>query len=139
MLLSCACTAQEAKEYADIVSVVASGQDNNYTLSVGISSPDTGCAQYADWWEVITDDGRLIYRRILGHSHIAEQPFVRSGGKVKIGKEDEVLIRAHMNGAGYGGVQFRGSVNEGFQKTKGNKDLALHLEKALPLPSGCAF
>ena len=51
---------------ATIVSVASSGSNANYTFSVGISSPDTGCDQYANWWEVITEDGTLLYRRILG-------------------------------------------------------------------------
>jgi|GEM_PF-2150998 len=107
MTLSFACSAQETKAYADVISVEVSGVDNNYTFSVGITSPDTGCEQYANWWEVISEDGQLIYRRILGHSHVAEQPFVRLGGKVKIDKQQVVIIRAHMNTSGYGGMGVR--------------------------------
>ena len=68
-----------------ITAVECAGQPNNYTLSVTIESPDTGCDQYADWWEVFYPDGTLIYRRILGHSHVTEQPFTRSGGVVNVG------------------------------------------------------
>jgi len=63
---------------AKIISVEVSGVPDNYTFNVGVSSPDTGCDQYADWWEVITEEGELIHRRILAHSHVTEQPFVTS-------------------------------------------------------------
>jgi hypothetical protein len=42
---------------ADVISVDVSGNEGAYQFSVGIRSPDTGCDQYADWWEVITGDG----------------------------------------------------------------------------------
>ena len=60
---------------ADITAVKASGSDGNYQFSVTIKSPDTGCDQYADWWEVIDEDGNLLYRRILMHSHVNEIPW----------------------------------------------------------------
>ena len=69
------------------VSVDVTGEENAYTFSIGILSPDTGCDQYADWWEIVSLDGDLIYRRILAHSHVNEQPFVRSGGPVAIHEE----------------------------------------------------
>ena len=69
-------------DLAKITAVECTGGPNNYTLSVTIESPDTGCDQYADWWEVFYPDNTLIYRRILSHSHVNEQPFTRSGGPV---------------------------------------------------------
>jgi len=125
---------------ASIVSVSYSGTTGNYTLAVGISSPDTGCAQYANWWEVITEDGTtLIYRRILAHSHVSEQPFVRSGGAVSILKDQVVLIRVHMNTSGYGTAVFKGSVSNGFTALTVASDFANTLATQEPLPSSCAF
>ncbi len=124
---------------AEIISVSVSGKENDYTFSVGIKSPDTGCDQYANWWEVISEDGKLIYRRILGHSHVNEQPFVRSGGKVVITKDQKVYVRAHMNTSGYGTKVFKGSVANGFQESTLDETFANELETQQPLPSGCPF
>ncbi|MCK8520055.1 hypothetical protein M0D21_00635 [Aquimarina sp. D1M17] len=124
---------------ADIVSVSFSGDENAYTFSVGIKSPDKGCNQYADWWEIVAEDGTLIYRRILAHSHVNEQPFVRSGGPVAIKKDQIVYVRAHMNTSKYGSKVFKGSVENGFQESTLDKDFAIALEETEPLPSGCAF
>ncbi len=127
------------EDQARIVSVTTSGSENNYTFSVGISSPDTGCDQYADWWEVITEDGILLYRRVLAHSHVNEQPFVRSGGTVDITSSDIVIIRAHINTSGYGTNVYKGSINTGFTSDTIDSDFAQNLETVEPLPSGCAF
>lgn len=125
---------------ASIVSVSFSGESGNYTFSVGISSPDTGCNQYANWWEVIIeDDSSLIYRRILGHSHVNEQPFVRSGGAIPINDNQVVIIRAHMNTSGYGTTVYKGSVSTGFIEDTVTTDFASDLEDLSPQPTGCAF
>ena len=110
-----------------------------YTISVGISSPDTGCTQYADWWEIVTPDGTLLYRRILGHSHVTEQPFVRSGNTVTLDKDQEVYIRMHMNNTGYSDLGHYGSIATGFKAVALPTDFALGLAKEKPLPTGCGF
>lgn len=133
------CHTPTEPRFADVVSVEVSGGSQAYTFSVGISSPDTGCDQYADWWEVISEEGALIYRRILAHSHVDEQPFVRSGGKISISDSQTVIIRAHMNKAGYGGQALKGSVKRGFTKVVLDKSFARQLEKQPPLPEGCDF
>jgi len=129
----------ELNASANVSNVSVTGDENNYTFSVTIESPDLGCDQYADWWEVFTEDGSLMYRRILAHSHVNEQPFTRSGGTVEITKSQVVYIRAHMNNTGYGTVVFKGSVATGFNQETVTTSLASQLETAAPLPSGCAF
>jgi hypothetical protein len=124
---------------ADVVSVEVTGAPNGYQFQVGISSPDTGCEQYADWWEVIAEDGQLIYRRILLHSHVDEQPFVRSGGPVEIGEDTIVIVRAHMNPGGYGGKAMQGSPASGFTEVALSPDFAADVESQPPLPDGCDF
>ena len=53
------------KGNAAVIKVEVSGSPNSYLFSVTIKSPDTGCDQYADWWEVITSDEQLKHRRII--------------------------------------------------------------------------
>lgn len=129
----------ENKIEAKIVSVNHTGNTGNYYFQVGISSPDKGCDQYANWWEVISESGDLIYRRILGHSHVNEQPFVRSGGGINISPDQVVIVRAHMNIAGYTTQVFKGSINSGFETFETDKDFAKALENQEPLAHSCAF
>jgi hypothetical protein len=127
---------------AIVQGVKVSGGENAYNFSVTLKSPDTGCEQYANWWEVIAVDGNtLIYRRILGHSHVDEQPFTRSGGKVAISANTEVIIRAHMHPTGYGEgkIVMKGSVANGFIALDVAADFGADLEGVSPQPSGCAF
>jgi len=124
---------------AAVVGVTCTGQPNNYTLNVTIVSPDTGCDQYADWWEVITADGDLIYRRILGHSHVNEQPFTRSGGLVNVGPDDSIYVRAHMNNLGYGSSIFSGTLRNDLSPDTLDITFASELIFESPLPENCAF
>ncbi len=123
---------------ADVVEVAVSGQDAT-TFSVSIRSPDTGCSQYADWWEVLDEDGALVTRRVLGHSHVDEQPFTRSGSPVDIDPTATFWVRAHMNPGGYGGQAMVGSPADGFVAGELSADWAADVGTQAPLPDGCAF
>ena len=125
--------------FADVLSIRVTGIPGGYQFGVEITSPDTGCEQYADWWEVISEEGELLYRRILLHSHVDEQPFVRSGGPVEIQANSIVYIRAHMNTAGYGGRVLRGSVQSGFESVEMEAGFGSTLERLPPQPEDCAF
>jgi len=102
----------------EITAVSASGSPGSDNFSVAIRSDETGWERYADWWEVLDEEGKLIYRRVLGHPHVNEQPFTRGGGPVRIQADDIVWIRAHMNEGGYGKAAFKGSVSGGFEATE---------------------
>jgi hypothetical protein len=130
---------EQANADADVTAVSASGPTGKYTFHVTISSPDTGCDQYADWWEVADQQGGLVYRRILAHSHVNEQPFTRQGGTVMVGEDQNVWIRAHMNSAGYGGDTFYGNVKEGFSVKDMPDNFGQDIENESPQPTGCAF
>ena len=132
-------TPMEKNIKADVISVDARGEPGAYTFSVGIQSPDLGCSQYADWWEVIDEQGNLLYRRILAHSHVNEQPFKRSGGPVTINADTTVWVRAHMHPHGYGGEVLKGSFNSGFQPAELPQGFAVGLDEIPPLPENCAF
>jgi hypothetical protein len=124
---------------ADVISVVATGQPGAYEFTVSVRSPDTGCQQYADWWEVVSEDGKLLYRRVLLHSHVNDQPFTRSGGPVPIKADTSVWVRAHMNTGGYGGAALKGTVAKGFVRAEPPAQFAAALAKQPPLPQGCDF
>ena len=127
---------------AVVQDVKVSGDENAYSFTVTLKSPDSGCKQYANWWEVISVDGKtLIYRRILAHSHVDEQPFTRSGGVVAIAANMEVIIRAHMFPSGYseGKIAMQGSVAKGFITIDVANDFGTDLEGVAPQPNGCAF
>lgn len=146
MICTVACTINEqtfvstqVEDQAKVVGVECTGQPNNYTLDVTIESPDLGCEQYADWWEVLNRDSLLIYRRILTHSHVDEQPFTRSGGVVNVGADDFIYVRAHMNNLGYGSQVFSGNVRDGLQMDTIDPNFAISLSGLDPLPQNCAF
>jgi len=138
--VAAAIAAKEARgPHADVTKVRVSGSPGGYYFSVTVRSPDKGCAQYADWWEVVSGDGKVLYRRVLLHSHTDEQPFERSGGPVAIQPETTVWVRAHMNTGGYGGAAAKGSVKSGFTVATPPPGFAAEVATHAPLPDGCAF
>lgn len=143
-LVACNSGSSDTKEAtvvakANITEVTAQGNSSGYTFYVTVASDETGCDQYADWWEVLSANGDLIYRRILFHSHPNDQPFTRAGSPVNIQPNDIVYIRAHMNKAGYTGDVFKGSTTTGFLKTNTTPGFSKSIETQAPLPNGCAF
>ena len=124
---------------AQVVEVTATGAANNYTFAVTVSSPDTGCDRYADWWEVITTKGELIYRRVLLHSHVDEQPFTRSGGKIAVTPQQEVIVRVHSLPDGYSSIALKGTVESGFEEIVLPENFASQLASVEPLPKNCAY
>lgn len=124
---------------AEVMDVQMSGPDGAFLFEVTVASPDTGCDSFADWWEVVTPAGELLYRRVLLHSHVREQPFTRGGGPVAGGPADEVIVRAHMSTTGYAADAMRGSFRAGFQPVHLESGFADGAEALEPLPDGCAF
>ena len=103
-----------AEPRADVLRAAAQGKPGAYQLSVTVQSPDRNCEAYTNWWEVVSEDGKLLFRRVLMHSHPDEQPFTRPGGPVPISADTTVVVRAHFHPTGYGGAALRGSVAKGF-------------------------
>lgn len=124
---------------ADVIAVQVRGAPGAYDFEVAVRSPDTGCQQYADWWEVVSEDGKLLYRRVLFHSHADEQPFARSGGPVPVQADQPVWVRAHMSTSGYGGAALKGTAAGGFVRATPPPGFAAALAGQPPLPEGCAF
>ena len=133
-------TTQTTKtDKVNVIKVSVSGEESAYNFSVTLESDETGCGQYADWWEVINSKSELLYRRILAHSHPDTQPFTRSGGHVKVAQNKMLYVRGHMNKAGYVGDVYYGSVSKGFKKVTNHPTFPKKLESQSPLPSGCLF
>jgi hypothetical protein len=130
---------QASEPQANVTAVSTKGVESSYHFSVTIESNETGCDQYANWWEVLNKNGELLYRRILLHSHQNMQPFTRRGGYVKIKKDDIVYVRAHMNKLGYVGDVFKGSVEDGFKKVEKAPDFDKKIETQAPLASSCLY
>ena len=75
---------------------------NGSTVSVTLSHPDTGWADYADGWEVLDADGNSLGVRELLHPHVNEQPFTRSLSGVAIPDGATVIyVRARDNVGGW--------------------------------------
>ena len=92
---------------ADVIDVkVSKAGSGSYTFDVTIKSDDTGCDKYADKWDIVAPDGRVIGTRVLAHPHEDEQPFTRSLDGVSIPSGvTKVTIRAHDKVEGYGGKE----------------------------------
>lgn len=130
-------TADEtAGPFARTEAVEVRGQS---TFAVTIRSPDTGCEQYADWWEVLSEEGQLIHRRVLAHSHVDEQPFTRSSGPVKVARGQVSIVRTHMHPAGYGTQALRGTISAGFEEIVLPEGFAAAVASEGPQPPPCAY
>jgi hypothetical protein len=138
------------RPYANVVGVAVTGEEGAYSFAVTVESADIDCTQYADWWEVLTDSGTLIYRRILEHSHTDENgttdadapgnTFTRSGGPVDVAGDEVVVVRAHMSNEGYNGAAFSGTAGDGFVEAVDiDSDFAPEVESEEPLPTECLF
>ncbi|RMD62730.1 MAG: hypothetical protein D6826_06690 [Alphaproteobacteria bacterium] len=90
---------------ADVVAARAVAEaGDTWRFDVTVAHADTGWDHYADKWEVLTPDGRVLATRVLLHPHEAEQPFTRSLRGVRIPEGmDRVRVRAHDSVHGYGG------------------------------------
>ena len=90
---------------ADVVSAtIKETAPGVYTISAEVKHADTGWDHYADGWEVVGPDGKVIATRELAHPHVNEQPFTRSKSGIRIPKGmTEVTIRARDSVHGHGG------------------------------------
>ena len=92
---------------ADVVDVkVRKEAGGTYAFDVTVKSDDTGWDKYADKWDVVGPDGKVLGTRTLLHPHEDEQPFTRdlTGVAVPPGVTS-VSVRAHDKVEGYGGKE----------------------------------
>ena len=90
---------------ADIVEVkVRMTGSDTFSFDVTVRHADEGWKHYADKWDVVAPDGKVLGTRILYHPHVDEQPFTRSLSGVKISDTiKEVTVRGHDSVHKYGG------------------------------------
>jgi len=69
----------------EITNVVAhQASDKTWTFAVTLKHGDTGWDHYANEWQVIAPDNKILATRTLYHPHVEEQPFTRNTSGVKI-------------------------------------------------------
>ena len=68
-----------------IVDVKAHQASNKtWNFAVTLKHDDTGWDHYANEWQVIAPDDKILATRTLYHPHVDEQPFTRNTSGVKI-------------------------------------------------------
>ncbi len=92
---------------ADVLDVEASqSASGTWRFRVTVAHADEGWEHYADNFEVLDPDRRVLGTRVLLHPHVDEQPFTRSLDGVAIPPEvTEVILRAHDSVHGHGGKE----------------------------------
>ena len=92
---------------ADVVQVqVSISGERTYRFDVTVQHSDTGWDHYADQWEIVAPDGKILGTRKLLHPHVNEQPFTRSLSGVKIpSKIKQVSVKAHDSVHAFGGQE----------------------------------
>ncbi|MFN2188535.1 MAG: hypothetical protein ACK2T3_07210 [Candidatus Promineifilaceae bacterium] len=97
---------------ADVLQVQAVRKDDGtWTFDVTVSHPDASWEDYADGWDVVTEEGIVLkansddpFTRLLLHPHIEEQPFTRSQSGIIVPPGTvRLTVRAHDIVAGFGG------------------------------------
>ena len=79
-----------------------------YSFDVTVAHADEGWDHYANAWDVLTPDGKVLGVRTLLHPHVEEQPFTRSLSGVEVPEGvTEVILRAQDSVHGHGGAEFR--------------------------------
>ena len=72
-------TAHATAGEADVVDAsIESLGDGRYRINATVQHADEGWDHYADRWDVVAADGRILGSRELAHPHVNEQPFTRS-------------------------------------------------------------
>lgn len=100
---------------ADVVNAVASCNTQLICrFDVTVQHGDSGWDHFADKWDIISTEGKVLGTRVLAHPHETEQPFTRSLPGVAIPEHaTEVRIVAHDSVHGYGGKELTVTLSHG--------------------------
>jgi len=106
LLLSLLATLTYANK-ADVLKAVSHCSPyRSCNFDVTIQHNDEGWKHFANAYDIVTVDGKVLATRILHHPHVEEQPFTRSIRDIKIPKNtNKVIIRAHDIIHGSGGEE----------------------------------
>jgi hypothetical protein len=113
LLLGLALANPAAAGKADVlhVDIAPRAGGPGFDIAVTLRHDDSGWDHYANRWEVVGPDGRILATRTLFHPHVEEQPFTRRLDGVAIAPTTTwVRIRAHDLVHGYGGREVTLSV-----------------------------
>lgn len=79
-----------------------------WQVEATVRHADEGWDHYANAFEVLDPNGKILGVRELLHPHVTEQPFTRSLGRVSIPPgTDFIVVRARDSVHEYGGKEFR--------------------------------
>ena len=91
-----------------ILNVESHCRDNICSFDVTLEHDDSGWDHYADLWQILSDDGTVLGKRVLLHPHVNEQPFTRSLNGVNIPNGiNTVWIEAHDSVHGMSADKFK--------------------------------
>ena len=111
----------------EIVDVKAhQNQDKSWKFAVTLKHADEGWDHYANEWQVIAPDDKILATRTLYHPHVDEQPFTRNTSGVKI-PENMESVRIIARDTVHGHAKTAMLVN---LKTNTAIPVALELKKA---------
>ena len=91
---------------ADVLKATATKTGDSWSVSATIRHADTGWKHYANSFQVLGPDRKVLGTRVLFHPHVDEQPFTRSltGIKIPVGIKS-IIVRAGDLVHGYGGAE----------------------------------
>lgn len=94
---------------ADVVNATATPTGGStWRIEATVRHADEGWDHYANAFEVLDPQGKVLGVRELLHPHVNEQPFTRSLGGVAIPADTAfIVIRAKDSVHEYGGAEFR--------------------------------
>jgi len=91
---------------ADVMAAKARKTGDSWQISATIKHADEGWKHYANSFQVLTMEGKVLGTRVLYHPHVDEQPFTRSLSGVKIPAEiSKIRVRAGDLVHGFGGKE----------------------------------
>jgi hypothetical protein len=106
VLAALAAAAPAAAGEADVVAAEARCIGTRCDFRVTVRHADAGWSHYANRFEILDLDGKVLATRVLNHPHVQEQPFTRElmGAQIPLDVK-KVRVRAHDSDHEYGGAE----------------------------------